>query len=154
MIFVVGLFFLVLALGGHLQLLDARRVMAEGAKVEGSVTRSYSGGRRSTAYYFDYEYPAVGGQKLSGRKRSISYSDYERLRPGTKVPVWHDARNPERSITTAEMAELESGANRLFLPLVGLALIAWGIARIFRRPPAQPPTEPAPQYTAPVRRGE
>jgi hypothetical protein len=154
LILAAGLFFLLLALGGHLQLLDARKVMAEGAKVEGSVIQAYSGGRRSTAYYFDYEYLAASGLKLPGQRRSISYSDYERLRPGTKVPVWHDAKNPERSITTAEMAELESWANRLFFPLVGLALLAWGVYRVVRRPPAQPPAEPAPQGTAPVRRGD
>jgi uncharacterized protein DUF3592 len=157
LILVAGLLFLLLALGGHLQLLEARKVMAEGTKVEGSVTQAYSGGRRSTAYYLDYEYPAAGGLKLSGKKRSISYSDYERLRPGTKVPVWHDAGNPERSITTAEMAELESWANRLFFPLVGLAFLAWGIARIVRKRPASPapPATPEPaRPVSPVRRGE
>jgi uncharacterized protein DUF3592 len=156
-IFVAGLFFLLLALGGHLQLLDARRLMAKGGKVEGSVTQAYSGGRRSTAYYFDYEYPAAGGLKLSGKKRSISYSDYERLRPGTKVPVWHDPGNPGRSVTTAEMAELESWANRLFFPLVGLAFLAWGIYRVVGRrpaPPAPPATPEPARHPSPVRRGE
>src|SRR5688572_33319690 len=85
-IFVSGLFFLMLGLGNHLQLLEARQLVAEGTKVEGSVTKAYSGGRRSTAYYFDYEYSAANA-KFIGTKRSISFSDYEQLRPGTRIPV-------------------------------------------------------------------
>ena len=157
-IFAAGLFFLLLGLGNHLQLLEARQLMAEGEKVEGNVTKAYSGGRRSTAYYYDYEYSAAeSGLKLSGEKRSISFSHYEQLRPGTRIPVWHDAWNPERSMTTAEMAERENWANWLFLPVLGFGLLGWGIFRLFRRlpsPPAQPPADPAPRQTPPVRRGE
>lgn len=133
MIFVVGLFVLVLALGAHLQLLDARELMSQGRLAEGTVTDAHGGGKRSTSYYFTYEFPA--GTVTHARKdRSISYGDYATMRRGNRIQVWYDPANPERSITAPEMAEHESWANRLFFPLAGLALLGWGVARIIRHP--------------------
>lgn len=50
LILVVGLFVLLLALGAHLQLLDARKLMSEGRLAEGTVTGARAGGKRSTSY--------------------------------------------------------------------------------------------------------
>ena len=153
-ILVAGLFFLVLALGGHLQLLDARRVMAKGQATEGTVTGARSGGQKSASYYFSYEFPA-GGVVHARKNVGVSYSDYQKLRAGSKIQVRYDPENPAKNVTAPEMAEFESVPNRLFLPVVALALLGWWLARVVRRrpPPSVPPAEPA-HYTSPVRRGE
>ncbi len=158
-IFVAGLFFLVLALGGHLQLLDARRVMAEGQSAEGTVTGLRRGAGKSASYYFSYEFPA-GGTIHAKKDLGISYGDYHELRRGSRIKVWYDPANPAKSVTTPEMAEFESVPNRLFLPGVALALLGWWVARIVRKRPssaAPPPPPGAPEparYVSPVRRGE
>ena len=54
---------------------------------------------------------------------------------GDRVKVWYDPGNPARSITRAELDDLESWPNRIFFPLAGLALLGWAIARL-RRPRA------------------
>lgn len=155
-IFVAGVFFMLLALGGHLQLLEARRLMAEGRSAEGTVSGVRGGGRKSSSYYFSYEFPADG--VMHARKDvGISYGDYHELRGRSRIKVWYDPENPARSITTPEMAEFESVPNRLFLPVVGLALLGWFVARIVRRSPAPPapPAAPDPAHQVPpVRRGE
>jgi len=153
LIVAIGLFALLLALGAHLQLLEARKLMSQGRQTEGMVTEAHGGGKRSTSYYFSYEFPA-GNVKHARKNRSIAYGDYTQMRPGTRIQVWYDPANPERSITTPELAEHESWANRLFFPLVGLALLGWGVARIVRRPrPPAPPAAPA-HETSPIRRGD
>ena len=141
LILAVGLFFLLLALGAHLQLLEARKLMSQGRQAEGTVTEARGGGKRSTSYYFSYEFPA-GAVSYAGKNRSIAYGDFTQMRSGGKIQVWYDAAHPERSITAAELAEHESWANRLFFPLLGLALIGWGTARIVRRSRPSPPAAP------------
>lgn len=135
-IFVAAFFFLLLALGNHLQLLEARSLVASGAVAEGTVT-AIGAPRRSTAYRYSYTYRA-GGKDYSRADKSIAYGERENYQQGTRVKVWHDRSRPEAATTAAELADLEFVGNRLFLPGVGLAFLAWGLARIFRRRP--PPT--------------
>jgi hypothetical protein len=158
-IFATGLFFLLLALGGHLQLLEARTVMAEGRTAEGTVTALRRGGQKSASYYFSYEFPA--GSAIQAKKDlSISYSDFHALRKGSNIKVWYDPASPAKSVTIPEMAEFESIPNRLFLPGIAVLLLGWWIARLVRRRPAPPapPAQPAKpervRYVSPVRRGE
>lgn len=141
LILVVGLFVLLLALGAHLQLLDARKLKSEGRLAEGTVTDTRTGGKRSTSYYFSYEFPA-GAVTRARKDRTISYRDYAKMRRGNRIQVWYDPASPESSITMPEMAEHESWANRLFFPLAGLALLGWGIARIVRRRRPSTPVAP------------
>ena len=159
-IFVAALFFALLALGAHLQLLDARRVMAEGQVAEGTVNQLRKGTGKSASYYFGYEFPAAGASR-SKRDASISYSDYQALRAGSKVRVWYDPANPAVSATRQERDEFESWPNRLFLPGVSALLLGWWIARLVRtRPPSPappaPPAKPAPTrgWVNPIRRGD
>ena len=156
LILAAGLFFLLLALGGHLQLLDARKVMAEGQPAEGTVTGLRRGTGKSASYYFSYEFPA-GGAMHARKDVGVSYSDYQKLRTGSKILVRHDPENPAKNVTAPEMAEFESVPNRLFLPVAALLLLAWAVARIVRRRPASPapPATPEPaRSVSPVRRGE
>jgi uncharacterized protein DUF3592 len=158
-IFLAGLFFAVLALGGHLQLLEARKVMAQGQPVEGTVTGLRRGTGKSASYYFSYEFPAAGMMRAR-KDAGISYSDHHELRQGSKIKVWYDPANPANSVTTPEMAEFESIPNRLFLPGVALLLLGWWVTRLVRRrpappaPPASPATPEPTRYVSPVRRGE
>ena len=158
-IFLAGLFFAVLALGGHLQLLEARTVMAQGQSVEGTVTGLRRGTGKSASYYFSYEFPA-GGAIHARKDAGISYSHHQELRQGSKIKVWYDPANPLTSVTTPEMAEFESIPNQLFLPGVALLLLGWWFARLIRRrpappvPPASPATPEPTRYVSPVRRGE
>lgn len=156
-IFLAGLFFAVLALGGHLQLLEARKVMAQGQAIEGTVTGLRRGTGKSASYYFSYEFPA-GGVMLARKDASISYSDHHELRQGSRIKVWYDPANPASSVTAPEMAEFESIPNRLFLPGVALLLLGWWVARLVRRrspaPPASPAAPEPTRYVSPVRRGE
>lgn len=122
---------LLLALGSHLLLLEARDLMAQGRQVEGTVTETRTGGRRSTRYSFSYAYPA-GSVRYAKANRTIAYRDYARMRRGQTIAVWYDPANPERSITVAEMADYESLANRLFFLLAGLAFLVWAITRVVR----------------------
>jgi hypothetical protein len=101
--------------------------------VEGIVTELVAA-RRSTAYTYGYTYSA-GDSRLAQTKRSVPYGEREGLRPGTKIRVWYDAAKPERATTQAELNEQESWANRLVFPLIGAALVAWALLRLFRRKP-------------------
>jgi uncharacterized protein DUF3592 len=158
-IFLAGLFFAVLALGGHLQLLEARKVMAQGQPVEGTVTGLRRGTGKSASYYFSYEFSA-GGATHAKKDAGISYGDFQELRQGRKISVRYDPAHPAHSITAPEMAEFESIPNRLFLPGVALLLLGWWVARLVRRrpaPPASPASSDTPEptrYVSPVRRGE
>jgi Tfp pilus assembly protein PilW len=131
LIFLAGLFVLLLALGAHLQLVEARQLVAGGKKTEGTVTQVGSARRRSTHYRVSYTYP-VGNVAYTKSDRSISYGDANALTRGAKIPVWYDAANPEVATTTAELAEQEHLANRIFFPLIGFALLTWAVVRIVR----------------------
>ena len=158
-VFAAALFFLLLALGNHLQLLEARTIMAEGQSAEGTVTGVRRGTGKSASYYFSYEF-AAGGAMHAKKDAGISYDNYQALRQGNRIKVRYDPAHPDKSITAPEMSEFESIPNRLFLPGVALLLLGWWVARLVRRRPA-PPAPPAPpdtpeptRYVSPVRRGE
>jgi len=155
-----GLFFALLALGGHLQLLEARRVMAEGQATEGTVNGLRKGTGKSASYYFNYEFSA-GGAKHVKADVGLSYGDFHALRNGSKVKVWYNPANPAVSATLQERAEYESWPNRLFLPGVSVLLLGWWIARLVRKRPSSPAPPPSPgkpespgRFVNPVRRGE
>lgn len=132
-----GLFFLLLGLGAWLQLVEAREVRATGALAEATVTGKRAGGKRSSRHDFSYTV-RVGQRQFDRTVTGIGYRDYERLQVGERILVWYRAEDPARSLSEVELAELESWPNRLFLPLAGLALLAWGVARMIRRPRAGP----------------
>lgn len=157
-IFVAAAFFALLALGNHLQRLDAQKVMVEGQPAEGTVIGVRRGTGKSSSYYFSYEF-AAGGTMHTKKDAGISYDNYQALRQGSKIKVRYDPAQPANSITAPEMAEFESIPNRLFLPGVAVLLFGWWAWRLFRKRPAPPapPTQPAtpePRYVSPVRRGE
>lgn len=131
LILAVGLFVLLLALGSHLQLDEARKLMAQGRQAEGTVTEAYTV-RRGSASAYSYIY-AVGSTNYSKSKRSIARSERARVPAGTKIPVWYDLAQPERATTRAEIAEMEDLGNRVIFPLIGLLLIGWAIARILHK---------------------
>ena len=158
--FVAALFFALLALGGHLQLLDARRVMAEGQVAAATVSGLRKGTGKSSSHYFSYEFSADGKQKHAKANVTISYDAFHALRNGSKVKVWYDPANPALSVTQQERDELESWPNRLLLPGIAAILLAGWIRRLVRKHPAPPtppaqPAKPEPtRYVSPVRRGE
>lgn len=131
LIFLAGLVLLVLAAGAHLQLLEARKLIASGRQVQGTVT-AVGTPRRSTASRYSYSYPVGKAMGYSRVERSIPYAMRDSLGRGSKIAVWFDPANPAAATTTAELAEHESWGNRLFFPLTGIALLGWAIARIVR----------------------
>lgn len=133
-ILLFGSLFLVLGLGMHLQLLEARRLVQEGAQAQATVTESGTA-RRSTATRITYEFSAAG-RTYTARDRSIPFAARKSLPAGASVRVWHDRTNPAKSVTVAELDEMEAPGNRAFFPLAGIALIAWAILRM-RRAAAQ-----------------
>lgn len=137
-----ALFFLGLALGGHLQLLEARKLMATGTQAEATVSQKWSGGKRSTRYDFSYTF-RVGDRSIERTVTGIGYGDYVKLQVGQRIPVWHEPSNAAKNITRTEMADLESWPNRLFGFVLGFALLGWGIARIVRRSRTTPPPSPS-----------
>ena len=138
LIFLAGLFMLLLALGAHLELVEARRLIAGGRQAEATVTE-VGAPRRSTAYRYSYAY-SVGNARYARSDRSIPYGLRDSVRPRSRIAVWYDPAKPALATTTAELAEHESWANRLFFPVAGLALLGWAIARIVRaRRRATPP---------------
>ena len=158
--FVAALFFAVLALGGHLQLLDARQVMVEGQVAEATVSGLRKGTGKSSSHYFDYEF-SVDGKQHAKTNVTISYDAFHALRNGSKVKVWYDPANPALSATQQEREEFESWPNRLLLPGIAAILLAGWIRRLVRKhpsspvppaPPAKP--EPARGFVNPIRRGD
>lgn len=132
-----GLFFLLLGLGGWLQVVEAREIKASGTQAEATVSGKRSGGKRSSRYDFSYTV-RVGDRQVEKTVTGIGYRNYERMKIGERIAVWYRADDPGRSITDVELAEIESWPNLLFLPVVGLALLGWAIARIVRRPRITP----------------
>ena len=128
---------LLLALGAHLQLVATRTLMSQGRPVEGAVTGTWAGGRRSSRHDFSYAYLA-GNVRHVKDHRMIRYRDYVALDSGHAITVRYDPADPDRSITAPELADAESWGNRLFFPLIGLALLGWALKRMVRRAPDGP----------------
>ena len=132
-----GLFFLMLALGSQIQLVEARQLMSAGAQAQGIITQKFAGGRRSSRHDFTYTF-SVGDGRFEKTVTGIAYRDYEQMQVGEKIPVRYEPANPGKNVTSPELADLEGWPNRLFGPVLGLALLGWGIARIVRRPRIAP----------------
>ena len=127
---VLAAFFGLLAIGHSLQVEDARRIWATGKAADGTLT-AHHGRRKSTVREYDYSY-RVEGRELVAAKRSIPWGARE-IPVGSRLEVRYDPADPERSMTPAELQELENWANRAFLPLVALALLAGAIYVALRR---------------------
>ena len=121
----------VLAIGLHLKLEEARRLVEAGAAVDGTLTEVL-GGARGGSHRYSYQY-TVGTTRYTQARRDISYDARYSLKPGDRIQVWHDRASPAKSTTRAELDELESWGNRLFFPVAALALFAWAAARLRRR---------------------
>ena len=132
-ILLAGLCVLVISLAMGLQRDEARRLWAEGAVTEGTVTEIL-GTKGSNAKFYSYTFPADGRMHTQTR-RDIPWSARD-TPVGSRVTVRYDAKSPAKSITQAELEELESWGNRIIFPLIGIALVGWGAARILRRRPA------------------
>ena len=131
LIFLGGLTAAALALGQHLALTDARRLMADGAQARGTITEQI-GARKSNSRYYSYRFN-VGNREVTATRRDIPWAARE-LAMGANVPVRYDPRDPSRSITPAELQEAEGWGNRLLFPILGAVLIAWAALRTVRRP--------------------
>ena len=128
-----ALVFLLLALGGHLQLVEARQLMATGIRAQATVTQKWAGGKRSSRYDFSYAF-RVGDRNFEKTVTGIGYGDYERLQVGQPIAVWHEPANPANNITHPDLDDRESWPNRLFGVVLGFVLLGWGMVRIVRRP--------------------
>ena len=129
LILLAGLFVLMLSMGGSLQRDEARRLWAEGAVAEGTVTEIL-GSKGSRAMYYSYTY-SYGGRVLTQTRRNIR--GQARQTPiGSKVTVRYDPKDPSKSITQAELDEMQAWGNRFVFPFLGAALVGWALLRIFR----------------------
>ena len=128
LVLAAGLVVVARALGLHLELQEARRLMGQGRQVEGAVTETLNM-RAGTASAYSYTY-AVGASSFTAQQRGIGSDAAQKLRPGSRIVVWHDSAKPERTTTVAEVVHLESWVHRMILPLVGALLIAWALWRI------------------------
>lgn len=133
---VLAAFFGLLAIGHSLQVEEARRVWATGKAADGTLT-AHHGRRKSTVREYDYSY-RVDGRELIAEKRSIPWGARE-IPVGSRLDVRYDPAEPERSMTPAELQELENWANRAFFPLVALALLG-GAAYVALRRGKRPAT--------------
>lgn len=127
-----GLLFLLLALGGHLQLVEARELMSAGTQAQATITQKWSGGKRSSRHDFSYAF-RVGDGQFEKTVTGIAYRDYEAMQVGARIAVWYEPANPARNVTGPELADLEWWPNRLFGLFAGLALCGWAVARILGR---------------------
>ncbi len=136
LILLAGLFVLLLAFAISLDRDGQRRLWAEGAMAEGTVT-GVTGTKGTHSKYYSYAFSA-GGHEQTRTRRHIPWS--ARNTPiGSKVAVRYDPKDPSRSITQAELDESESWGNRFVFPLIGALLVAWALLRIFRPRRAPPP---------------
>lgn len=128
----VALVFLLLAGGAHLQLQEARRLLEAGAATEATLTEVLGAGSRGGSHRYSYSF-MVGADRFAQQRRDITYDARYSSKVGDRVKVWYDPADPTKSVTRAELDTLEAWSNRLFFPLVGLALLAWAVARTIRR---------------------
>ena len=128
----IALVALLLAGGAHLQLREARGLMATGVAAEATLTEVLGGGSRGGSHRYSYSF-LVGTDRFEQVRRNITYDARYGSKAGDRVKVWYHPGNPAKSITRAELDSLEAWPNRIFFPVVGLALLAWAIVRL-RRP--------------------
>jgi hypothetical protein len=132
-VLLLAAFFALLALGNALALDEAREISARGQATEGVLTEHHRR-KKSTALEYSYTY-RVEGRQLTAERRSIPWARGD-TPVGSKLAVRYDPSNPARSVTPAELEELEHPANRAFLWIVALALFAWAGYLMVRRPKA------------------
>ena len=123
-----GLFGLV-ALGHELEVLERHQAWATGRLTEGTLTAHY-GRRKSNMREYSYTY-RVDGKEFIAERRTIPWKARE-IPVGSKLEVRYDPMKPERSVTPAELEELESWGSRYGLAAISLGFLAWAIARIVR----------------------
>jgi hypothetical protein len=117
--------------------------MEDGSTVQGTVTELI-GAKGGNTYRYSYAYP-VGGSTLTTSNRSIPTAARDESRPGTIIQVRYDPAKPERSMTAAELEDLESWPDRIIFPVVAILLLAAGVMRIRSlRPRVRPPAPPRP----------
>ena len=127
---VMAAFFGLLALGHTLQVEEAREIWAHGRPVEGSLTAQIS--QKKGPQYYSYAY-AVDGAAITAERRSIPGAAAQ-IPVGTKLAVRYDPADPARSMTAAELQELEHPANRALLPMMALAFLGGAIYLAARGP--------------------
>ena len=139
-ILLAGLFVLMLSMGAGLQRGEARLLWAEGAVAEGAVTEIL-GSKGSGAMYYSYTFSYDGRVQTQSRRNIRGQARQTPI--GSKLTVRYDPKDPSKSITQAELDEMEAWGNRFVFPLIGAALVAWALMRIFRpRRAAQPAASP------------
>jgi Protein of unknown function (DUF3592) len=120
---------------------DARALAREGVQTTATVSRLSTGGRRSTHYYLEYQYP-VGGTKYTTGHRETTAEEYAELHEGMRIPVRFDPDDPIRSVTPQELASLERWGGRIGFFLYSLGLLAAFASRAWPRPKAKPKPKP------------
>lgn len=128
-ILLAGLFVLMLSMAAGLQRGEAQLLWAEGALAEGTVTEIL-GSKGSTAMYYSYTY-SYGGRVQTQSRRNIRGQAKE-TPIGSKLTVRYNPKDPSKSITKAELDEMQAWGNRFVFPFIGAALVAWALMRIFR----------------------
>lgn len=129
-ILLAAAFFAMLGFGHLLQVRQKQDVWEYGAKTEGTLL-AHHGRRKSTLKEYTYAY-RVAGREYVAERRAIPFSE-QGIPVGTRLEVRYDPRDPERSVTPAELAQAESWSDRAFFFIVSGALVAWAGSRIFRR---------------------
>ena len=129
-------FFGLLAVGHTLQVDEAREVWANGKAVEGTLTAQFS--RKKGPQEYSYAY-VVDGAEIAAERRSIPGAAAS-IPVGTKLVVRYDLADPQKSMTAAELRELEHWGNRALLPLIAFAFLAGAITVAVRGRRKPPPT--------------
>ena len=127
----VGVFLLFVALADYRALREARRLTEGGTLAWGLVTEIRRS-ERSSNDDFSYEFNAAG-RNYRKHRIEVGRANIGEFVAGQRIAVWYDQANPSRSTTAPERARLEELPSRIFFPLSGLALLAFGIARAARR---------------------
>ena len=125
-----------LSLGHALQVEEARGIWAGGKATEGTITAQHRR-KKSTVVEYSYAY-RVDGRELVAEKRSIPWAARE-IPLGARLAVRYDPARPEKSVTPAELQELENWANRALFPVLALAFLA-GAVVVFVRGRKRPAT--------------
>ena len=131
-ILLFGLLMLVLTLGHHLQMGEARTLVESGTETQAVVTQMHGGRRNMRSYSYRFK---AAGQEVHAAKRDIPYGMRDEFAPGDTIRVWYDPSDPARkNMTMAELHEMESWWNRLAPAVLGGGLIFLA-ARLMRRKP-------------------